>query len=633
MLEQVFSFLVVIGIIIFIHESGHFSMAKLFRIPVATFSLGFGPKLFGFRRKETEYKVSIIPLGGYVKIHGMEDQEATPDDPNSFYNRPRYQRFLVLFMGVGFNMLLALLYVALGKLGLSLSMFQVTPVWPPSGLCLAAVLLLGSGVWPGIFAGAFLLNSLDFYNASAAAQSFLTSAGVSLGATLEAVAGGWLIRRFASGDGFLNRADDVFRFCYLGAFLGAAVSTIPGTFTLYAAGIIHRPDLRIIGLTWWMGDAVGILVVTPLIVAWVRERQAAWHISRAIEALCLGGLVFGVALLAFGALEFHIEYMLIPCLVWAAFRFHQKGATLVMALVSAVAIYGTVHGHGTFVMESVNDSLLLLQAFLGVTAITTLLLSAVLAERSRRTEELVGAMRETEKARKQAEEANLAKSAFLFNMNHELRTPLNHIIGYSDLLKEEVAEAGEPGLAPDIQKINEAGKHLLDLISQILDFSALETGHMQPSVGAFDVTEAAADAVSAIRPLVEKNGNTLSVRVSEDAGVMKSDRAMVQQILLRVLSNASRFTHNGEVIVDVRPAADQLVFSVRDNGIGMTEDQLAKLFRPFVQASAGAAKKYGGLGLGLAMSRMYSRLLGGDITAESRPGKGSTFTIRLPRNM
>lgn len=113
MLEQVFSFLVVIGVIIFIHESGHFSMAKLFKIPVAAFSLGFGPKLFGFRRKETEYKVSIIPLGGYVKIHGMEDQEASPDDPNSFYNRPRYQRFLVLFMGVGFNMLLAILLITI----------------------------------------------------------------------------------------------------------------------------------------------------------------------------------------------------------------------------------------------------------------------------------------------------------------------------------------------------------------------------------------------------------------------------------------------------------------------------------------------------------------------------------------
>src|ERR1041385_9320787 len=112
-MQELFSFLIVIGIIIFIHESGHFSMAKIFGIPVATFSLGFGPRLFGFKYKETEYKVSAIPLGGYVKIHGMEDQEAAPEDPNSFYNRPRYQRFLVLFMGVGFNMLLAVLLLTI----------------------------------------------------------------------------------------------------------------------------------------------------------------------------------------------------------------------------------------------------------------------------------------------------------------------------------------------------------------------------------------------------------------------------------------------------------------------------------------------------------------------------------------
>src|SRR6185369_7104477 len=119
---QLFSFLIVIGIIILIHEFGHFLMAKLFRIPVAAFSLGFGPRIFGFRMKETEYKISAIPLGGYVKIHGMEDQEATPDDPNSFYNRPRWQRFLVLFMGVGFNWLLAIILITIAlTMGLHVS--------------------------------------------------------------------------------------------------------------------------------------------------------------------------------------------------------------------------------------------------------------------------------------------------------------------------------------------------------------------------------------------------------------------------------------------------------------------------------------------------------------------------------
>lgn len=127
-MEQIFSFVIVIGVIIFIHEFGHFSMAKLFGIPVATFSLGFGPKLFGFRLKETEYKVSAIPLGGYVKIHGMEDQQAAPDDPNSFYNKPRWQRFLVLFMGVGFNMILAILLITIAHVrGIEVSKSIILP--------------------------------------------------------------------------------------------------------------------------------------------------------------------------------------------------------------------------------------------------------------------------------------------------------------------------------------------------------------------------------------------------------------------------------------------------------------------------------------------------------------------------
>lgn len=534
---------------------------------------------------------------------------------------------------IAVNFLLAVLYVSLGTLGLSLSVLQVTPVWPPSGLCLAAVLLLGYGVWPGVFIGAFVLNCTSYFNPALPVQSCLIAAGVAAGSTLEALAGGWLVRRYASGPEFLNRAEDVLRFCYLGAFTSAAISSACGTLSLFAYGSIQRADLRITGLTWWMGDTMGILVVTPLIVAWVRERHGAWDFARVMEALGLCALVYGLGILAFGSLEFRVEYMMIPCLIWAAFRFRQKGATLVMALLSGVAIYGTVHNRGSFVLDSVNDSLLLLQAFLGVIAITTLILSAILAERSQSTAKLVAAIQETEKARREAEEANLAKSAFFFNVNHELRTPLNHIIGYSDLLKEEAADAGKADLVPDIRKINEAGKHLLGLISQILDLSALEMGRMEPAVEEFGVAELVAEAAAAARPLAEKNGNRLDVRIPDDAGTMKSDRSKVREILAQVLHNAGKFTHAGNISLNVAPDPDHVVFSIRDTGIGIANDQLERLFRPFAQASAGATREYGGLGLGLSICRLYCKLLGGDITVESKPGKGSAFTIRLPRNI
>lgn len=530
------------------------------------------------------------------------------------------------------NLLLALLYFVLGRFCLPLSVVHVTPVWLPSGLSLAAILLLGYELWPGVFLGAFAVSCVSLYDPASVDRSLLVAAGTASGSTLEALTGGWLVKRFASGASFLERAENVFRFCYLGAFLSAAVACICGISIMLAAGIIQMSELRQASLTWWTGDMVGILVLTPLIVAWICEPRQTWDFLRVLEALLLAGLILGIGLLAFGSLEFRVEYMLIPCVVWAAFRFDQKGATLAIAVIFCITLYGTLSGYGSFVLESANESLLLLQAFVAVIAITTLFLSAVLAERLHSTERLVSAMKEMERAKQEAVEANLAKSSFLFNMNHELRTPLNHIIGYSDLLKEETADVIQPDLKTDIEKINEAGKHLLNLVSQILDLSALETGHMETSLKEFPVRDLVAEVAAVTLPLAEKNGNGLHYQVSDGCGTMKTDREKVRRVLLNLLNNACKFTNNGRIDLEVRCDPRQgIVFMVRDTGIGIPRDHLERVFRPFAQASSGSTKEYGGLGLGLAMSRLYSRLLGGDITVESEPGKGSTFVLQLPR--
>lgn len=537
-----------------------------------------------------------------------------------------------LLRTISANSLLALLYFVLGRFCLPLSVLHVTPVWLPSGLSLAAIVLLGYELWPGVFLGAFAVSCISLYDPASVDRSLLVAAGTASGSTLEALTGGWLVNRFASGASFLDRAEDVFRFCYLGAFLSAAVACICGTSIMLAAGIIQTGELRQAALTWWTGDIVGILVLAPLIVAWLREPHQKWDFVRVVEALLLAGLILGIGFLAFGSLEFRVEYVLIPCVVWAAFRFQQKGATLAIAAVFCIALYGTLNGHGSFVMESSNESLLLLQAFIAVIAITTLFLSAVLAERSHSTERLVSAMNEMERAKQEAVEANLAKSSFFFNMNHELRTPLNHIIGYSDLLKEETSDVIQPDLMTDIEKINEAGKHLLKLVSQILDLSALETGHMETSFGEFTVRDLVAEVAAEALPLAEKNGNVLQFDVSDGCGIMKSDREKVRQVLLNLLNNACKFTNKGRIDLDVRSDShEQIVFMIRDTGIGIPRDHWERVFRPFAQASSGATKEYGGLGLGLAMSRLYSRLLGGDITVESEPGKGSVFALQLPR--
>jgi len=220
-------------------------------------------------------------------------------------------------------------------------------------------------------------------------------------------------------------------------------------------------------------------------------------------------------------------------------------------------------------------------------------------------------------------------------MSHELRTPLNAIIGYSEMVEEEVADVGHPELAPDLQKIRSAGRHLLALINDILDLSKIEAGKLELFVETFDVRDTVRDVTTTIRPLVEKNGNTLEVRCGDALGEMRSDLIKVRQTLLNLLSNACKFTDHGTVTLTAAREAngdgeDWLVFSVADTGIGMTPAQTAKLFEAFAQADASTARRYGGTGLGLAITRRFCRMMGGDVLVASETGKGSTFTVRLP---
>jgi signal transduction histidine kinase len=238
---------------------------------------------------------------------------------------------------------------------------------------------------------------------------------------------------------------------------------------------------------------------------------------------------------------------------------------------------------------------------------------------------------ELQEKSRELEVASRHKSQFLANMSHELRTPLNAIIGYSEMLQEEAEDLGEQAFIPDLQKVNAAGKHLLGLINDILDLSKIEAGRMDLYLETFDIKALVRDVQAIVQPMVEKNANTLVVTCPPDIGVMQADQTKVRQALFNLLSNAAKFTDHGTITLAVaREAEGWLTFAVSDTGIGMTDEQLGRLFEAFSQAEASTRSQYGGTGLGLAISRHFCRLMGGDLTVESVCGRGSTFTVRLP---
>jgi len=241
---------------------------------------------------------------------------------------------------------------------------------------------------------------------------------------------------------------------------------------------------------------------------------------------------------------------------------------------------------------------------------------------------------EVAKAKEASETANKTKSLFLANMSHELRTPLNAIVGYSEMLQEEALDQNLDSFGTDLDKINGAGRHLLALINDILDLSKIEAGKMDLFIETFDLNTLITEVAATVHPMVEKNGNTLHVQKSSDLGVMRADQIKVRQGLFNLLSNAAKFTQEGSITLDAErqrmDSREWIVFKVSDTGIGLSPEQIVKLFQDFTQADPSTTRKFGGTGLGLALTRRFCQMMGGDVTLRSIPGKGSVFTIKLP---
>jgi signal transduction histidine kinase len=259
-----------------------------------------------------------------------------------------------------------------------------------------------------------------------------------------------------------------------------------------------------------------------------------------------------------------------------------------------------------------------------------------LALETAHTEQLESERTALARSKQAALEASRAKSKFIAHMSHELRTPLTAIIGYSELLEEEFQDHGDADYVPDVQRVQSAAKHLLSLINNMLDLSKIEAGKMDLYLEEFALADVVAEAVQQTAPLVERGGNAFVCTAPAELGVVRLDRTKVRQVLLNLLSNAGKFTTGGRVELAVTREAgarDEVVLRVSDTGIGMSAEQVKRIFQEFAQGNAATTRRYGGTGLGLAITRSFCQLMRGDIEVDSSLGRGSTFTVRLPAEL
>ena len=518
---------------------------------------------------------------------------------------------------------LTLLYFLVGKLSLKLAFLHASasPVWPPAGIALAALIVLGYRVWPAIFVGAFLVNATT-------AGNIATSLCIATGNTLEAVCGAWLVNRFANGMRVFDRSQDVFKFT-VAVMLSTVISPIFGVSSLALGGFANWTQYGAIWLTWWLGDATGDLVVAPLIILWSMAPRFRLIAIKDFEVGFLLLLLFVVAQAVFGgwfpitAKNYPISFVCGPLLIWAAFRFTQRETATAIFILSAIAMWGTLQGFGPFVMETENHSLLITQSSTAVLAITALALAAAMAER-RRAEKAISQQKAA------VEAANRTKDNFLAMLSHELRTPLTPVLAALDGLEmlPSQSEESKASLAM-IRRNVELESQLID---DLLDLTRIARDKLQLKFEQIDAHQAITNVVDICK--MEANARKIRVHLNLRAGAhhVSVDTAKFQQIIWNLLKNAIKFTHeNGEIAISsTNPSPQVLVISVRDTGIGIEPEIMERIFNPFEQGDQSLHRRFGGLGLGLTISKSLAEAQGGTLVARSEGhDQGSTFVLTM----
>jgi signal transduction histidine kinase len=519
---------------------------------------------------------------------------------------------------------LALIYLVAGKVALNLAFVNASasPVWPAAGIALAALLVLGYRVWPGIFIGAFLVNFWTTLN-------ILTSLGIASGNTLEAICGAWLVNRFAGGTQVFDRPQNVFKFA-LAALISTPLAPTFGVSSLAIAGFAPWSNYWPIWLTWWLGDVSGNLVIAPLLVLWsVPATQRKWNRKQAVEVSVLLLLLVFLAETVFGgwfpisARNYPISFICGPIVIWTAFRFTPRETATGIFVLSAIAIWGTLHGFGPFILQTENQSLLMLQSWTAALTITAMAIAAAIAERNR-------AQAAIEQQKDAVEAANRTKDNFLAMLSHELRTPLTPVMAALDTLDADGLHSAES--KNSLAMIRRNVELESQLIDDLLDLTRIAKDKLQLRFGPLDAHEVVNNVVEICRPEAQARNMTLHLNLRGGAHYVSGDAAKFQQIVWNLLKNAIKFTaDNGEITISSsNPEPQLLAVAVHDTGIGIEPEIMNRIFDPFEQGEHAFQRRYGGLGLGLAISKSLAQAHGGTLIARSEGrDRGSTFILTM----
>lgn len=518
----------------------------------------------------------------------------------------------------------ALVYFVVGKLSLTLAVIHASAsaVWPPAGIALAVLILLGYRAWPAIFVAAFLVNRFTEGNIA-------TSLGIAAGNTLEALCGAWLVNRYAGGKQVFDRPQNVFKFAGA-AIVSTLVSPTLGVTSLSLGGFASWTNYFPIWNTWWLGDASGDLIVAPVILLWSIPGSRRWTRSQVVEVIVLFVLLVGMAEIAFGgwlslsSKHYPTSFICGPIVLWTAFRFTSRETATGILILSAIALWGTFHGFGPFYLETENQSLLNLQIWTAVLAVTAMALAAAMAH-YRQTQATL------EQQKSQVEAANRTKDNFLAMLSHELRTPLTPVLAALDGLERE--PVGSPDFKSAIGMIRRNVELESQLIDDLLDLTRIAKDKLQLKFDRLDAHEIITNVAEICRG--EADATRLRVHLQLRAGAhwISADAAKFQQIIWNLLKNAIKFTgENGEITISsTNPRSQVLHIIVQDTGIGIESDIMERIFNPFEQGEPSFQRRYGGLGLGLAISKSLTQAHGGTLSVQSEGrDRGSTFTLTMP---